>query len=874
MAGPVRMYDPNEDRVKLIAPEDAERAEYEGLLPETADETKLREYEKTAGLGEAAKAGLEGLASGATLGLSDVVLSEALGDDYREGRQLRSETFGGLETAGQIVGGIAPVLLSGGTGAAAKGASMLPTSLAARTALGAERAVAGALSRAAVPAVGKSVMREAAEGALRLGIGGAVEGGLAGAGMALSEAALADELNGFDAAAERAWAGAQSGAMFGLFGGAALGGLSGAAVGASRGLMKRVGKNGDALAEAANERAVKALDARGTDIRKLRSEAKAQQIGEDLRNYTLKDGTPVLEALDNVQTLAPKVRQALGEVSEELGEIRQKVASVPEPVDAAGYLRRVDDEVLQPLLSSPSPTVQRQGKRLARELQALRERVAGADAIDLSRARYSRELNPDKLKAIRDAKPKTLKPIEVGVYTDGVALTDGRHRLAVAQEQGAKNIRAKVRRYDDDGNLLSESEELLSLGAPPGPVTYADLLQQQQALKAVAYPKKAPGAGLSVAPDWAAHIVKAERMLEETLEGHVEKTLAKVSPDDIGRYQEMRRLTESFKKADDIAKKSVGQNLGNRSTSLSDYMTGIGAGAAVFDGGASIVGGLVASQAHKFARERGSALLATLYTRSQQVNKRMTQGLNGFFTRARQAVNATRISIGGLAVGNSVGFSTRQALKAAQNESDADAYDRVVAKATAIVNGSAVGPMTIDDVAPETGHQMRLVQQRAAHHLVRNAPVPPRTSNNPNLGALAGDAKPDPVSLYEFSRRVAAIDDPLSVLDDLKAGTISVASVEAVREVYPRLYAEMQARVLDALGASKELLPYEERVRVGILFDLPTDQTLRPEYLQITQAAYTLPEAPKGGATPLPPGRSNKRLMSASEELEIGDSPS
>lgn len=793
----VPMYDPTEDRVVQVPAGDVKTSQEQGLSIETADTAAQRAYQDTAGPGEALKATGEGLASGATLGLSDVALSSLLGNDYREGRRHREEAFGGLEHAGQIAGNVLPILLSGGEGALAEGASFLPTSLAAR----ASGATEGLVARGLVALGGegtKSLLRQAAEGALRVGAGGAVEGGLAGAGQALSEAALSDQFGGADELAERAWAGAKSGAMFGLVGGAALGGLTGAAVGASRGLARRFAESGDELAESANERAVKALDPRGVEVRKLGTDAKIQQVGEDLRTYQLRDGTPVLDWTDNAESIAPKVRAARQEVGEELGQLRQQVAQADPSSDmgdaARQYLTRVDNEVVNPLVNSPSPTIRRQGQRVSRELETLRDR---------------------------------LEPVAEGA-------------------------------------------------APQAPVTFNDLLEQQQALKTVAYPKKPPGGGLTQTPTWAEHVAKAERILEDEMQGHIEQTLAKIDPDQVSRYADLRRLSESFIKADTILQKSVKSNLGNRAVSLTDYLTGLSAGGALLAGGnpLGIAAGVAATAAHKVVRERGSAFLATLYTRAKSVDREIGSGLSGFFAHARERLTGARIGLLGATSGQVSGIDTRRVLRAQAGESDADAYDRVVAKATQIVNGAAVGPYMVDDAAPRVGNEMRAIQVRAAQHLLANAPVPPRRSNNPNLGELSGDMKPDPVALYDFTRRVRAIDEPATLVHDLKDGTISMAAVDAVRSVYPKLYAGMQARVLEHLGNTPELLAYEERIRLGILFELPTDPTLRPENLALMQSFYS-EQVQNPKPTPMPGGRSQRArsLESTAQQLESGDLP-
>ncbi len=84
----------------------------------------------------------------------------------------------------------------------------------------------------------------------------------------------------------------------------------------------------------------------------------------------------------------------------------------------------------------------------------------------------------------------------------------------------------------------------------------------------------------------------------------------------------------------------------------------------------------------------------------------------------------------------------------------------------------------------------------------------------------------------------------------------------------------MQARVMDGLANSPELLPYEARIRLGVLFQLPTDPTLRPEFLRVTQEVYQQQaQPPQPGPQPGPPGQRSKQLLSAAQELETGDSP-
>lgn len=148
------------------------------------------------GVGGAVKAGLAAAARGATLGLSDVALRALGGEDAALSLSGLREENPGISIAGEVVGGVAPALVSGG--------AALPAGLAARAgrsvaALGAE---AGALGKVGAAAAG-----------------GALEGALTGVGMGASELALSQD----PLTVERAASALSSNMLYGGLIGGALG---------------------------------------------------------------------------------------------------------------------------------------------------------------------------------------------------------------------------------------------------------------------------------------------------------------------------------------------------------------------------------------------------------------------------------------------------------------------------------------------------------------------------------------------------------------------------------------------------------------------------------------------------------------------------
>jgi hypothetical protein len=914
-SGTVPMFDPESGKTIPVSASKVEQLQALGFTVDSPEAAEKRAYESKAGAGELATSVGEGLASGATLGLSDVLASAVGGEDYLHRRALRDQTFEGPHKLAEGVGMVAPMLIPGGAeleGAEAAGeggsllsraAGYLPTSLAAKAAGGVEGLAGRGLARLGEEGASKGLMRSALEAAVRHGAAGATEGALQGAGQGLSEQALAEEHGGFDQLAESAWAGARSGAMFGLFGGAAMGGLTGATEGAGRGLFRRFGAKGDELAEAANERAVKATGARGADLRRLGSEGKIQEVGEDIRKYTLKDGTPLLGFTDNAESLAPKLAAARAEQGASIGGFRERVANT-EPTDLPSQVNHLGLENTEYL---------REGMR---DLRVHRGAYEGATPEEVQKIALGE--TPTK----NSSRP--FEPVTVSAEPDGsFILQDGRHRLTAAREAGADKVMAKIRRTDAEGNIVEEVTAPVSIakmlpepGAFPDaagllsriktevtdpllksdslrtrglasqvddqfagireavtkgePIGMNRLLDARKDIQGRVYglEKQMRGPNPPPAPELD-HLRRAERLLDDAIDTHMR---SKLSHEDFGKYKEAKRLYSSFAPADKLAEKAVGQNIGNRFFSPTDYATGIGTAASMVAGGSVLgpVAGLATAIAHKEIRERGSAFLATLATRAMKVDGGIERSLDRYFSRVSDRLQAPHLAVGGAVSGTKAGFDVAKALHATPGEHAVDAYDRLVARTQAYANGNHETEYALDEHAPQTGSAMRQVQLRAAQYLMQNAPVPPRKTSNPNLSELNNQMRPDPVALYEFARRVAAVNEPLSVLKDLQTGHLSMVSVDAVRNVYPQLYQSMQIKVLEKLGAQPKAIAYEDRIRLGLMFQIPTDTSLRPENLAAAQQTYAqqnTPPTPKN----MPPVNLSKKIESQTERLETGD---
>ncbi|MCL2724775.1 MAG: hypothetical protein FWD69_10100 [Polyangiaceae bacterium] len=167
--------------------------------------------------------------------------------------------------------------------------------------------------------------------------------------------------------------------------------------------------------------------------------------------------------------------------------------------------------------------------------------------------------------------------------------------------------------------------------------------------------------------------------------------------------------------------------------------------------------------------------------------------------------------------------------------------------------GAALNP--VSDAAPKTTTAATATAMRGVAFLASKLPSAKKDpySLQPQFqpATRASDAE-----IAQFRRYKEALDDPTIIVRKAVHGGLTPEHVEAVKAVYPRLYDEMRNQVFQALVDSKSPIPYTRRIALGILLDLPTDQTLAPDFVQTIQSTYQRP-----AAQPPPPSRvSNFRL--------------
>jgi hypothetical protein len=162
----------------------------------------------------------------------------------------------------------------------------------------------------------------------------------------------------------------------------------------------------------------------------------------------------------------------------------------------------------------------------------------------------------------------------------------------------------------------------------------------------------------------------------------------------------------------------------------------------------------------------------------------------------------------------------------------------------------------IGESDPDVQAAMNAATVQAVGFLAAKAPKNP-LSDSMFKGKLSKEWKPSDQELMKFNRYVRAVDNPLSILQDFEARILTPESVEAVQQVYPELYERIKERAIDTFSKPDVELTYSDRVQISILLGMPVDSSMTPEFIRRIQEVHRSPgntEDQGSGIKPSMPG--------------------
>jgi hypothetical protein len=475
------MAAPEADEVEVRSPDGTvgtvARSELAAALDDGFEETAQDRFRT---IGQKSATVGEGLARGATLGISDAVQSYGAGigtalgnliadktlpdvpraaapgidaplsapverDLFDEVAQIESganiagrrEANKALAVGSELVGAVAPALLSGGVGSAGALARMTP---------------AGQLANLATK-MGTALAARTASGVGRIGalaLTGAVEAGVDNATRTVMGDLAAGNV---DITAERALEAAWDGAKWGGLVGGGLGLVAEGAQAAGRvgaSAARAVGERLGTLSDQAGSAAFKAATGRTS----IAAQRLAARVGGDaeIGKTLLKRGV-IAETLGGghtVDDIAERLPGALDDAGRELGDLLGEVADAP--TSRSAILQRIESDVIAPLDKAGTKDIAR-AVRAKLETSGIVEELsqAGDDAIQL-RALHELRRRFDQRP---DLKWGSTGPGPVDITTD--AMRDVRRTIEDAFEKASDDA-AKARGVTDFADRLKQAK--------------------------------------------------------------------------------------------------------------------------------------------------------------------------------------------------------------------------------------------------------------------------------------------------------------------------------------------------------------------------------------------------------------------------------
>lgn len=839
---------------------------------------------------------VEGAAAGATLGASTFIERELFGADP-ERMAARRDFAGPVAGAAEIVGAVAPALLTGGASTAGTAAGTGARGLAARVA---GATPSGFVARQAARAGEGLAARMGTGTASKIVSSGArefVEGAAAGAGTEIDEASLGNR----ELSADRIAASGLMGGLFGAGAGVAVPGLAAVASGAVRapieGVRKVLGRANAATGGVASREVAELAADSGREMslipRMMERSAVASGVDPAVANRVARMADTD-EGVADIVRLERDRTKIEGEAAQLVAE---KVPAVHRAMDDAQRLAGGESkarywEKLSPktpearraAIGETEALFTRQRGEIARlASENIDPRFPGAERYhsailreaDDALTKLERDLADSHNLGGRDVSVKHAMAVDAYKRRLGQIIDDnggwGKARNATPEVRGAN---AQLRRLYDDAKLHLERRDLYGDAADAQADLNSAYSLKSQADDAYREATAGSGLGTIVNPDGSMNVGKALKLvrahgrvggdvtvarLMDALDARVayfDKLAKYVDMDEAGTAayrqvkSEVEALRSEFKrqsvdagKLDDLIEWRKVEGGGSPTIlTTGTTLAGMGGGAL---GGAiggpvgAAVGALVGGVAMA-ARQPHTTLhrYAAIRKALDGADKRLGGVVDRMF-KAAGAAKVPEIDLPRLPVGALAGATTSRSRKEhdERREQALDKATQFMASGEALVQALNV---PLYDVPPGIASVVQDRVQVAAKFLQSKAPKVYKRGNTRLV---------DPVSAASFERYLEAVVDPIGALERFNSGRITAETAEAIRIVYPALFADIQERIMtkqaEDMAEGREM-PYAQRIRLGQIFDSPTDPSLQAavttEIQNAIGAAYDEPD--------------------------------
>lgn len=150
--------------------------------------------------------------------------------------------------------------------------------------------------------------------------------------------------------------------------------------------------------------------------------------------------------------------------------------------------------------------------------------------------------------------------------------------------------------------------------------------------------------------------------------------------------------------------------------------------------------------------------------------------------------------------------------------------------------------------APATAEALGISLVNAVNFLNSKIPKNPYDAELP--GGKPKEWVPSSMQMAKFERYLQAVEDPLSVLEELQSNAITKEHIEALKAVYPKLYDYVRTVTYDQLREHPDSVSYSKKIQLSLLLNIPTDSSLLGKNIAALQMAFGPEQSQTPGTAP------------------------
>ncbi len=131
--------------------------------------------------------------------------------------------------------------------------------------------------------------------------------------------------------------------------------------------------------------------------------------------------------------------------------------------------------------------------------------------------------------------------------------------------------------------------------------------------------------------------------------------------------------------------------------------------------------------------------------------------------------------------------------------------------------------------------------------------------------------KPTDAQVHEFSLYLRGAMDPAGVFERTVSGQVTPQETDALRTLNPAHFELIQRSILNNIDDIRKHATYDQVIRQGILFGVPTDTTISPKFVQFVQGDIAQRAAERKPLNIKQPGGgpSNTADLSTAQKLQL-----